>query len=57
MSATTLPNTTLLGSYEAATQASAALASRARTLLPSGIAHDARHFDPYPIYVERAQGR
>ncbi len=56
MSTSTLPNTTILSSYEAATPGSAALAGKARALLPSGITHDARHFDPYPIYVERAQG-
>ena len=56
MSASTLPNTTLAQSYEAATKGSAALAAEARTLLPSGITHDARHFDPYPIYVNRARG-
>jgi glutamate-1-semialdehyde 2,1-aminomutase len=56
MSTSTLPNTTILTSYESATPGSAALAHQANELLPSGIAHDARHFDPYPIYVERAQG-
>jgi glutamate-1-semialdehyde 2,1-aminomutase len=56
MSTSTLPNTTILSSYEAATPGSAALASQARDLLPSGIAHDARHFDPYPVYIDRAQG-
>jgi glutamate-1-semialdehyde 2,1-aminomutase len=56
MSATTLPNATLTSSYEAATPGSAALAQRARELLPSGIAHDGRHFDPYPLYIQRAQG-
>ncbi|HXT80687.1 MAG TPA: aspartate aminotransferase family protein [Acetobacteraceae bacterium] len=56
MSATTLPNATLLAAYEAMTPGSAALAAKARTLLPSGLAHDSRHFDPYPIYVNRAQG-
>ena len=56
MSASTLPNTTLAQSYAATTQGSAALAAEARALLPSGIAHDARHFDPYPIYVDHARG-
>ena len=56
MSASTLPNTTLAHSYAAATPGSASLAAEARALLPSGIAHDARHFDPYPIYVDRARG-
>jgi glutamate-1-semialdehyde 2,1-aminomutase len=56
MSASTLPNATLTASYEAMTPGSAALAARARELLPSGLAHDSRHFDPYPLYIERALG-
>jgi len=53
---TTLPNSTLDAEYEAATPGSARLAGRARELLPSGLSHDSRNFDPYPIYVARAQG-
>jgi glutamate-1-semialdehyde 2,1-aminomutase len=49
-------NETLLGSYEQATPASATLAARAREVMPSGLAHDSRHFSPHPIYVERASG-
>jgi glutamate-1-semialdehyde 2,1-aminomutase len=56
MSASTLPNATLTATYEAMTPGSAALATKARTLLPSGIAHDSRHFDPYPLYITRALG-
>jgi glutamate-1-semialdehyde 2,1-aminomutase len=56
MSATTLPNATLTAAYEAMTPGSAALAAKARELMPSGLAHDSRHMDPYPIYVDRAQG-
>jgi len=56
MSASTLPNATLTEAYEAMTPGSAALAAKARTLLPSGLAHDGRHFDPYPIYVQQALG-
>ncbi|MDB5401979.1 MAG: glutamate-semialdehyde -aminomutase [Acetobacteraceae bacterium] len=56
MSASTLPNATLTAAYEAMTPGSAALAAKARTLMPSGIAHDSRHFDPYPLYVQRALG-
>ena len=56
MSASTLPNATLLATYEAMTQGSAKLAEKARTLLPSGLAHDSRHFDPYPLYIQRALG-
>jgi glutamate-1-semialdehyde 2,1-aminomutase len=56
MSASALPNTTLLDAYQAMTPGSARLSERAQTLLPSGLAHDSRQFDPYPIYVTRAQG-
>ena len=56
MSATALPNATLTAAYEAMTPGSAALSAQARTLLPSGLAHDSRHFDPYPLYVARAKG-
>jgi glutamate-1-semialdehyde 2,1-aminomutase len=56
MSASTLPNATLIQAYQALTPGSAALADKARTLMPSGIAHDSRNFDPYPIYVQRALG-
>ena len=56
MSASTRPNTTIQGSYEAMTAGSFALADQARALLPSGIAHDGRHFDPYPVYIERGSG-
>lgn len=42
--------------YHERTRGSAALAARARTLMPSGVAHDGRLVDPYPLYVERAQG-
>ncbi|MGD0104017.1 MAG: aspartate aminotransferase family protein [Rhodopila sp.] len=56
MSASTLPNATLTAAYEAMTPGSAALAVKARQLMPSGLAHDSRHFDPHPIYVERALG-
>lgn len=56
MSASTLPNATLTATYEAMTPGSAALAAKARQLMPSGLAHDSRHFDPYPLYVQRALG-
>ena len=56
MSASTLPNTTILDAYQAMTPGSARLSEQAQSLLPSGLAHDSRHFDPYPIYITRAQG-
>jgi glutamate-1-semialdehyde 2,1-aminomutase len=56
MSASTLPNATLTATYEAMTPGSAALAAKARDLMPSGLAHDSRHFDPHPLYMQRALG-
>jgi len=38
------------------TPGSAALAEKARLMLPSGIAHDARYLQPYSIYTEEALG-
>ncbi len=35
---------------------SAALAERARAAIPGGITHDIRHLQPFPVYIERAQG-
>lgn len=49
-------NSGVVASYRAKTPRSAELARQAATLLPSGIAHDSRHVDPYGIYVDRAAG-
>src|SRR6202789_3035773 len=38
------------------TPGSARLAERARGLFPSGLTHDSRHFDPYPLYITHGQG-
>jgi glutamate-1-semialdehyde 2,1-aminomutase len=32
------------------------LHEQARALFPNGVTHDLRHLEPFPIYVERAQG-
>lgn len=42
--------------YTARTRRSAALAERARAVLPSGIVHDSRHMHPHPHYVTHAEG-
>ena len=42
--------------YATRTARSAALAARARAVLPSGIVHDSRHLTPHPLYVTRAEG-
>ena len=49
-------NSRIVADYRQRTPRSGALAAEAAALLPSGIAHDARHLDPYGIYVERASG-
>jgi glutamate-1-semialdehyde 2,1-aminomutase len=36
--------------------ASAALAERARKVLPDGLTHDSRRLNPYPVYISRAEG-
>jgi glutamate-1-semialdehyde 2,1-aminomutase len=49
-------NSPIVAAYIERTPTSAQLFQRAQASLPSGLTHDARHIDPYPIYVERAQG-
>jgi glutamate-1-semialdehyde 2,1-aminomutase len=48
--------TNILERYLAQTPQSGRLAARARHSLPSGIVTDTRHFEPYGIYVDRAEG-
>jgi len=35
---------------------SAKLFDQARNVFPSGVTHDIRHLEPFPVYVEKAQG-
>ncbi|HEY7805730.1 MAG TPA: aminotransferase class III-fold pyridoxal phosphate-dependent enzyme, partial [Croceibacterium sp.] len=49
-------NSRVVAAYRERTPRSAELAKAAAGLFPSGITHDARHLDPYSVYVERAQG-
>ncbi len=49
-------NSRIVAAYRQKTHGSADLAGQAATLLPSGIAHDARHVDPYGVYIARAKG-
>ena len=46
----------LVDEYRRRTQKSARLAEQAARVLPSGVTHDGRYLQPYPIYVERAAG-
>ena len=47
---------TILETYEAMHPGSRAWAAKAVGVFPSGVTHDARAFQPFPIYVERALG-
>jgi glutamate-1-semialdehyde 2,1-aminomutase len=49
-------NSRIVTAYRQKTPGSADLARQAQDLLPSGIAHDARHVDPYGIFIARAKG-
>ena len=49
-------NSRIVAAYRQRTPRSADLAGQAATLLPSGIAHDARHLDPYGVYIAHAAG-
>ena len=51
-----LSNSRILSAYRARTPGSAELAQEAATLFPSGVTHDARHQEPYGVYVSRAEG-
>jgi glutamate-1-semialdehyde 2,1-aminomutase len=51
-----LATNNLLNDYRQRTPGSAALAARARQVFPSGVTHDSRYLEPYPIYVTRAAG-
>ncbi|MBN8891540.1 MAG: aspartate aminotransferase family protein [Rhodospirillales bacterium 70-18] len=49
-------NSRIVAAYRSRTAGSAALAAEAASLFPSGITHDARHVDPYGVYIQRALG-
>jgi glutamate-1-semialdehyde 2,1-aminomutase len=52
----TLTNSRIVAAYREKTPKSAALASQAKEIYPSGLTHDSRRLDPYCLYVDRAQG-
>ncbi len=47
---------TLAERYAAEFPASRRLFEQARSLFPDGVTHDLRHLEPFPVYVERAEG-
>lgn len=42
--------------YAAEFAASRRLHERAKAVFPNGVTHDLRHLEPFPVYIERAQG-
>src|SRR5919108_1555384 len=50
------PSTTLEAAYTQALPSSKALFERARQLFPDGVTHDNRRMQPFPIFVDRADG-
>ena len=52
----TATSLSILERYRAKTPKSAALYERAKAAFPSGLTHDSRVLDPYPLFVERAAG-
>jgi glutamate-1-semialdehyde 2,1-aminomutase len=51
-----ISNSEIEARYRQRTVKSASRAASAREIFPSGIVHDSRKTDPWPIYVERAKG-
>ncbi|HEV3083378.1 MAG TPA: aspartate aminotransferase family protein [Gemmataceae bacterium] len=56
MTQATLAAPSLTARYEAEFPHSRRLFDQARKLFPSGVTHDLRYLEPFPIYIERAQG-
>ncbi|MHB1423110.1 MAG: aspartate aminotransferase family protein [Gemmataceae bacterium] len=56
MSQATLSRIALAERYAAAFARSQKLHEAARGIFPNGVTHDARHLEPFPVYVDRALG-
>jgi glutamate-1-semialdehyde 2,1-aminomutase len=56
MSQATLTRPTLAERFTAAFPNSRRLYERARGVFPDGVTHDLRHLEPFPVYVDRAEG-
>ena len=46
----------IIAAYRQRTPNSERLAREACEIFPSGVTHDGRYLEPYPIYVTRTQG-
>lgn len=56
MSKATLAPPTLVQRYEKEFPNSRKRYEQAKTLFPNGVTHDLRYLEPFPVYVERAEG-
>ena len=56
MTQATVSRRSLAERFAAAFPLSRKLHDEARGIFPDGVTHDLRHLDPFPIYVERAEG-
>jgi glutamate-1-semialdehyde 2,1-aminomutase len=56
MSQATLARSALTERYEAEFANSRKLYEQARPLFPDGVTHDLRYLQPFPVYVDRAEG-
>ncbi len=56
MAQATLTQPSLTARYAKEFATSRKLFEQAKTIFPNGVTHDLRHLEPFPIYVERAEG-
>src|SRR5438128_9387631 len=56
MTQATVTQRSLTARYEAEFPNSRKLFEKAKNLFPNGVTHDLRHLEPFPIYIERAEG-
>ncbi|VTR97403.1 aspartate aminotransferase family protein [Tuwongella immobilis] len=54
--ATALPTASILERYHEAFPKSYQRYQEAQTLFPSGVTHDMRYIEPFPVYIDRAKG-
>ncbi|MCZ6679225.1 MAG: aspartate aminotransferase family protein [Candidatus Poribacteria bacterium] len=51
-----MANYTILERYQKVFEKDRELAERANYIFPDGVTHDSRYTDPFPVYIDRAQG-
>jgi glutamate-1-semialdehyde 2,1-aminomutase len=56
MSLATAPRIKLADRYQAEFPISRRLHDQAKAIFPNGVTHDLRHLEPFPIYIDRAEG-